>query len=351
MGRMALGWLVAAMCLPLWAAGVEDILGEWDWVTVMPQGGESEAIITFAQEGDALTALVGDGRGGGLPAENVSFADGKISWGLKVPQLQNAVVMTTVTVTGDTFTGSTKTPIGELPVRGKRRDAAALEAAKSAEEALIGDWTLYTEFEGEPIITKMRVFMNDEEGDDQGLAGVIIGRGGHTIVRRIQLDGEELSFRIIQPFISDNPASVRATYNEGAFEGTVRFAFGEMPISGEMIDTTKMVLAPYDDPSAVLGEWEVMADIDGASHPASLRVYEQDNRLRATLSGGGSSYEAEAVEYKKVSDTMGVLRLTVPVADLGSDAQVFELIVDGDGFEGEELHTGGTRVLTGKRKG
>jgi hypothetical protein len=46
---------------------------------------------------------------------------------------------------------------------------------------------------------------------------------------------------------------------------------------------------------------------------------------------------------------MGVVQMSVVIPDLGEQPQTFELIVDGDSFEGEEVHSNGALYFKGTR--
>ena len=340
--------VACAVAIPVAAAPpVADIVGQWKMVTEMG-GRQNESELTVSEENGALKILAG-GRGGSLEAIDPTYEDGTLSWGLKIEALQGAVVKTTVIVKDDlTFSGAVATPIGELPVTGQKITEEMLEEAAASEDKMIGDWNFWTTYNGEQFGSKIRI-QRDNDGD---LSGAIVGGGARILVGRMRIEDDMWTWSYSDPFLSDDPirVSVKLDMEEMSFEGTVRHPVGELPIIGELVDTEKLVLAPYDDPAQVLGDWEIEGDINGETIPLTMNLHPEGERLGAHIEGpDGFAIDVSNVEYKKINDTMSVIRLTADIPDLGEEKQVYELIVDGDEFEGEELHSNGAQVLIGKR--
>ena len=124
---------------------------------------------------------------------------------------------------------------------------------------------------------------------------------------------------------------------------------GEILIRGELIDTSKLVLAPYDDPKPVLGNWDVVANVRGEESKIKLAIQPDGERLKGTIETNDGKFESTDVDYKKVGEKMGRLRLTIVIPSLGDKPQSFELIFSGDGFEGEEIRSNGQIYFEGKR--
>jgi len=329
------------------APPVEDILGEWQFTTQMG-GNENTAVIEFSMQDGALAAEVKGDRGS-IPAKDPSYENGTLTWGLALPQLQGQVIETEVTVKDDgTFEGLTKTPIGELPVTGKRLTEDMKEKAASIQDKLIGDWNIWTTYEGEQFGSKMR-FQRERDGD---LVCTIRGRGSDIEIDRIRLGDGKMMMFIAEPFFSDDPARLEVEFNEAQdeFKGVLHSKVGNLDIIGEFVNTEELVLAPYDDPEQILGDWDVIANIEGDEQHAVLNFFPKGERVGATITtDDGTEYDVHNVEYKKVNDQMSVVRLEVTIPDLGTEPQVYEMIIDGDSFEGEELHSGGKQFITGHK--
>lgn len=339
---------ILAMAVPAGAApALADIVGTWQMVTEMG-GRQNESIMVFSEEGGVLKAEA-QGQGGSLPGVDPAYENGELSWGLKIEQLQGAVVKTVVIVKDDlTFSGAVTTPIGELPVTGKKITEEDMQEAAAAEDKMIGDWNYWTTYEGEQFGSKIRI-QRDNDGD---LSGAIMGRGARVFLNRMRIEDDTWTWSYSDPFLSDRPVRVVLNLDREAmkFEGTVYHPVGELPIIGELIDTEKLVLAPYDDPAQVLGDWEIEGDINGETIPLKANFRADGERLGALIEGpDGFELEVSNVEYKKINETMSVVRISATIPDLGDEVQVYELIVDGDEFEGEELHSNGAQVLVGKR--
>lgn len=338
----------AAAAAPGDAPALADIVGEWQMETDMG-GRKNESTLTVSEENGQLKVVAG-GRGGSLEGIEPKYENGELSWGLKIEALQGAVVKTTVNVAKDlTFKGAVATPIGEMPVTGKKITEEMLAKEAAAEDKMIGDWNFWTTYNNDQFGSKIRI-QRENDGD---LSGAIVGRGSRIYLSRMRVEGNRWSWSFGDPFLSDDPVRVvlDVDWDEMKFEGTVHHPVGDLPIVGELVDTEKLVLAPYDDPTAILGEWEVQGTINGEEIPLTTTFMEEGERLGARIEGpDGFALDVHNVEYKKVSDTMGVVRIRATIPDLGEEEQVYELIVDGDSFEGEELHSNGAQVLIGKKK-
>ncbi|MBI2423899.1 MAG: hypothetical protein HYV27_13795 [Candidatus Hydrogenedentes bacterium] len=347
--------LLAASILVLagliWAAPAQaqnaDVVGSWQIITNV-QGNENRSTITILEKDGQISGEAA-GRGGATPMLDLSYAAGVLKWGIKVPQLGNQVLMTEVTVKGDTLEGAMDTPLGKLPVTGKRLTAAEMERMAAREKALIGDWDMYTEYNGEIMASKVR-FAMDEEDDE--MAAQIIMRGSRIDVRRMGFDGETLRMSVGIPFVSEEPATLVAKLDETGkkFSGSVDTVFGDLKLTLEMVDTTKLVVPPYDDPKPILGAWTMEAEIDGQTYPAELTVEERDYQLYAIVKSDTGTYESEHMEYKQVGENMGAIRIDILIPDLSPDKKLIEIIVSGDTYEGEEVNSNGAFVVSGARK-
>jgi hypothetical protein len=238
-----------------------------------------------------------------------------------------------------------KTPFGEAVIRGVRWTERSAEELAEATKALLGDWDIRTTYNGGEVESQLRFYF-DEEND---LRAQIVMPGTTLDMRRIRFDGGTLTFVAHMPFISREPARGQLKIGEQKLDGMIESPLGEIPIRGELIDTTKLVLAPYDDPKAVLGNWDVMANINGEENAAKLTLAENGERIKGVIQSGENTYESTQVDYKKVGDSMGVVRLSVVIPELGEKPQTFELIFNGDEFEGEEIHSNGAIYFSGKR--
>ena len=151
------------------------------------------------------------------------------------------------------------------------------------------------------------------------------------------------------PLITTDPIDVSVAIVDGQFEGVVKSPVGDIPIVGKYVDTTKLVVAPYDDPQPILGKWDVRAVFGAEEHDAVLTVDKGEYDLLGTITTADNEWKTESIEFKKVSDTMSVVRMTVNIPDVKPEALQFEIILDGDGFEGEEIRSNGEIHLTGAR--
>lgn len=330
------------LCAPL-AAHADDpapILGNWRTVTDMGAR-KSESVMEFKLVNGALAAI-GKGQRGSIDAYDVSFEGGVLKWKINV---RGNAIPVEVTVTGDTFEGFSITPLGKLKTTGQRITAEQQAAEDAALRAMVGDWTIYTTYNNNQHESKMRLFVDD---DDDMLATIIM-QGSTVTSRRVRLEGDTLRINFAMPFVSAESAILEAKVADNKFEGTVRSAVGDIPIMGELVDTTKLVVAPYDQPEPILGEWSIHAVLRDKEHDGTLSFSEKDSRLHAVLKSGEKAYEASSVEFKKVSDTMSVARVTLTIPEVAEKPLVFELVVDGDAFEGEELYSNGELLMSGSR--
>jgi hypothetical protein len=320
----------------------DPILGSWKTITDM--GGRSaESVMEFSLV-DGVLKAIGKSQRGSLEAFDVSYEGGVLRWKINI---QQNVIPIEVTVSGDRFEGAAITPLGRFPITGTRISEEALAAADKALRALVGDWTIYTEYGGTQNEAKMRIFVDDE---DQDIEAVILMLGSSVSVRQLRLEDGVLRWRVAIPFVSTESALVEAKLAENKFEGVIHSALGEIPIKGELVDTTKLVVAAYDSPEAILGAWDFKATFGSEERAGTVSFAEENSQLRATVELSGESFSAEQVEYKKVSDTMSMARITVRLPQYGEKPLVFELVVNGDSFEGEELYTQGQYFMSGSRR-
>jgi hypothetical protein len=335
--------LIAVLLLVASPSRADDptpILGNWTTETDM-NGRKNESTMEFKLIDGKLTAT-SKGRRGQIDAFDVKYEKGVLSWKISI---QGNAIPIEVTVTGDTFEGAAVSPLGRLPMTGKRVNPEAEAANDKALRAMVGDWTLQTTYGGKQFESKMRIYV----ADDDDIEASIILPGSNVVVRRVQYNDGTLRFPVAMPFVSDEPANVVAKVVENRFEGTVKSAFGDIPITGELVDTTKLVVAPYDPPTAILGKWTVHAVLRDKEQDGALSFSEDGPKLLASLQLGDATYECTNVSFSKVSDAMSVARITVAIPGTGDKPLVFELAVNGDAFEGEELYSNGALVLTGSR--
>lgn len=341
--RMVFGLLLSIAGIAS-AQEYDAVVGIWQVTTQMGAQNNESTLTVSVQDGE-LRAQAGSERGA-IPAQDVAFTDGKLSWAIS---LRGQKMPVEVTVDGDSFEGSLESPLGALPVTGRRVTEEDLKNERSAVEALVGDWEVLSEYDGNTIESKMRISIDDEDGD---IEATIIGPGVRVSARRVEVRGDTLRMVIGFPFISTEPAFLVAELVDNTFEGTVKSVLGDIPIRGELVDVSKLVVAPYDDPAPILGAWDYVAHVDGADHPGVITFLVDGPFLKAKVeTADGMALNADSVEYKQVGDTMGVIRFSLDIPDLGSEAQVLELIVNGTTFEGEELHSNGAFYMEGEKQG
>lgn len=334
--------LIAALAAQARGDAPDPILGSWKTITDMG-GRTAESVMEFSVV-DGVLKATGKSQRGSLEAFDVSFEGGVLKWKINI---QQNVIPVEVTVSGDRFEGAAITPLGRFPITGTRISEEALAAADKALRALVGDWTLYTEYGGTQNESKMRIFVDEE---DQDIEAVILMLGSSISVRQLRLEDGMLRWRVAIPFVSTESALVEAKLEENKFEGVVHSALGDIPIKGELVDTTKLVVAAYDSPEAILGAWDLKATFGTEEQDGAVSFAEDNRQLLATVELAGETFPAEHVEYKRVSDTMSMARITVRMPKYGEKPLVFELVVNGDTFEGEELYTQGQYFMSGTRR-
>lgn len=339
---------IALAAMMIMAAGVQaqtvqDIVGPWK-MNIDAMGQQFDMTITFSESGGELTGLISSPRGD-APAKNVKLEGDQLSWDAEMGPTELSLK---VTVAGDTFAGTSETPFGTVVLKGTKYTEEEIAAMGAKYDHLVGDWDTTTEFDGQTFESKLRLQVVDGR-----LMGAIIGGGGRQRPGDeagffVSLEGDTLRWDVQMPYVTQNGGEAVVTIADGAFEGQVTSELGEIPIHGSLVDTTKLVASPYDDPSAILGEWETVAEVNGVPNDVTLLIEEKDNRLNVIAESDIGDIHMESVEYNKVGDTMGVIRMTATIPEVSQDELMFELIIDGDTFEGEELNTG-TILLTGKK--
>ncbi|NUM53601.1 MAG: hypothetical protein HUU46_08160 [Candidatus Hydrogenedentes bacterium] len=348
--------LLAAFPLPANAVGPEDIVGTWKMVTNV-NGRDLESDVVFELKDGALVGVArsqggGRGQGGGggrgpgaRELLDVQLEGDTLSWGIIMRQAGNTPLRTTVKVTGESFEGSITIPFGEGKVTGKKWTAEAERQLTETIKAMLGDWDIITTYEGQDTESTMRLFLDEE----QDLRLAILMPGATLDVRRVRFDGTNLSFSTNMPFIGGEPVRGQMKIADLKCEGVISSPLGDIPIRGELIDTAKLVLAPYDDPKPILGAWDVTASVRGEESKVKLAIEPDGERLKGIVETSDGKFESSEVDYRKVGDSMGRLRLSIVIPSLGEKPQTFELIFSGDGFEGEEIHSNGEIYFEGTR--
>lgn len=332
------------------AVGIEDIAGTWKMVTSV-NGRDLESDVVFEIKDGALVGVArsqagGRGRGpGSRELLDVTLDGDTLSWGIIMRQAGNTPLRTIVKVQGDTFEGAIKIPFGEGKVTGKKWTEEAERQMMETLKQMLGDWDIVTTYNGQDSESTMRLYLDEE----QDLRLAIVMPGATLDVRRVRFDGSKLSFSTNMPFIGGDPVRGQVNIAELKCEGVIATPLGDIPIRGELIDTSKLVLAPYDDPKPVLGAWDVTASVRGEANKVKLAIEPDGERLKGILQTTDGTFESTDVDYKKVGDSMGRLRLTIVIPSLGQEPQTFELIFSGDGFEGEEIHSNGAIFFEGTR--
>jgi Ca2+-binding EF-hand superfamily protein len=326
------------------AQSVTDILGPWEG-TINAAGQEIKAQLVLSNPNDVLTLMITTPQGE-QPAENVKLEGNVLSFSLKFGP---AALDIAVTVTGDTFAGQAESPFGPIDIKGKKVSEEELAKQREALMPFVGDWETYSEFQGKRIEGEWRVELVDGRlmgADATGEQG-IRAEGGVPI--RVQ--GDRLSWRVPMPYVTEDGAFVSVTVNRDTmtFEGKVRSSLGEIALTGKYVDTTKLVQAAYDDPASMIGDWDLEASIGGEVTPATMTIVDVEGRLKATISSDAGRWESSSIEFEKVGDAMAMLRVHTSIPELSADELVFEFIVDGDTFEGEEIYSNGNIVVTGKK--
>ncbi len=336
--------LLLAASVPAQAQSVNDILGPWV-ATINAAGQERDMNILVTQEGGTLGLTLSTPQGD-QPAEDVSYEGKILHFTIKFGPAEIPIA---VTVEGDTFSGKADSPFGPVDIKGKKVSEAELAKQREALQPLVGDWETYSEFQGKRIEGKFRVEIVDGRlmgADASGSQGI---RTQGLVP--LQLNGDRLMWRIAVPFVTEDGAFVNVTLDRQAmtFKGTVKSSLGDIPLTGKYVDTTKLVQAAYDDPTGVIGDWDLQWTVGEETGPAKMTIVEKDARLHASLSAEAGNYESTSVEYSKIGETMGTLRVHTSIPAISEDELVFEFIIDGDTFEGEEIYTNGEITVTGKK--
>ncbi len=360
----------ASICVAPVAGAVspEDVVGRWKTVTNFNgRDLESEAVFeikdgalvgkSLFQMGGGQGRGPGNNQGGGPSGQGVGRGPGSrelldvklegdtLSWGMIMPRAGNEPLITTVKITGNTFEGATKTPLGEAKVTGRKWTAEDEQKLRDSIQAMLGDWDIITTYNGQDAESQMRLAADDDGGFDLSF----LMPGGTLAVRRVRFDGSILTFSTNMPFIGNEPARGQLKIADNKCEGTIASPLGDIAVRGELINTAKLVLAPYDDPAPVLGMWDVTANVRGEESKAKLALQPDGERIKGILTTGEGTIETKDVDYKKVGDKMGRVKMKIVIPSLGEKPQDFELIFNGDGFEGEEIHSNGAIFFEGKR--
>lgn len=341
-------WLCAAILtlasLPASAQSVDEILGVWD-MKINAMGQELPVTMNLSMENGALAMSLQMPQGD-QPAEDVKYENNVLSWKTKFGP---ANLDLEVKVNGATFTGNPETPFGNVEITGRKLTEEELAAKGSKFEFLEGDWDTTAKFDDQLLSSKLRIITRDGRlyGAD------MVGGGGPDADGYVplQLNGDTLRWRVALPYVSERGGivQVKLDRDEMTFEGSMRSSIGEVPITGKYVDTTKLVQESYDNPEPVIGDWALDFDLAGTAGEAMMTLAMKDERLHALITSDFGDYASNRVEYKKVGDTMASLRVHVDIPDLSEDELTFEFIVDGEEFEGEEIHSDGAYIISGKK--
>jgi hypothetical protein len=345
MTRTALIMLTAiAVCPVAGTQNVQDILGPWR-ATINAAGQERNIDMLLTQE-DGVLGLTLSSPQGDQPADDVALEGNVLSFKLKFGPADLAIA---VTVEGDTFSGQADSPFGPLDIKGKKISEAELAEREAALKPLVGDWEIYTEYQGKRIESGFRIRLEDGRlmGADTSARG---GIDAEAFVP-IRVHGDDLLWRIPIPYVTQRGGEVQVKLNrdEMKFAGVVESSLGEISIEGKFVDTTKLVQTPYDDPTPVVGDWDIEVTMGGETAPAKMTLAVEDDRLHAYLNAAIGNFESTSVEYNKIGEAMGTIRIHAQIPTISEDELVFEFIVDGDTFEGEEINTQGEILVSGKK--
>jgi len=348
--------VAAAICLAAAMAGpggasaqtVQELVGPWD-ATINAAGQEIGARLLVGIENGEPTVTVSTPQGD-QPAENVSYENNVLAFTISFGPAQLDIALT---VDGETFTGAADSPFGPVTITGNKVSEEELERIRNELEPLVGDWDIYTEFEGQQLDSKFRVTMRDNR-----LFGANMGGGGGGDIDAdefipLRVEGDSLQWRVAIPYVTQRGGFVRVTLDRESmeFEGTVRSSLGEVPIRGKYVDTTKLVQTPYDDPAPIIGDWALEVELGGQATPATMTIEEIENRLHATLNADIGVYKSNSVEWKAVGDRMGSMRIEAEIPPLSPETLTFEFIVDRqeDTLTGEEIFGNTDMFITGER--
>ncbi len=326
------------------AQTVEQILGPWR-ATINAAGQERNMDMLLTQEAGVLGLTLSTPQGD-QAAEDVTLTGNVLSFKLKFGPADLAI---SVTIEGETFSGQADSPFGPLDIKGKKISAAELAEREAELMPLVGDWDIVTEFQGKRIESGFRIKLEDGRlmGADTSGRGGIDAEGFIPIGVR----GDRMFWRIPIPYVTQRGGEVQVTLNreQMKFAGKVESSLGEIPIEGKYVDTTKLVQTPYDDPTPVVGDWDIEVTMGGETAPAKMTLALVGERLHAYLNSAIGNYESTSVEYNKIGETMGTIRVHAQIPTISEEELVFEFIVDGDTFEGEEINTQGEILVSGKK--
>jgi hypothetical protein len=326
------------------AQTAQEILGPWD-MTINAMGQNMNVTMTVGMQGDALTVTMQSPQGD-QQGEDVKYENQILSW---KTQFGPAKLDLAVKVDGATFAGEPETPFGKIDIKGRKLTEAELAERGSRFEFLVGDWDTTSEYDGQMLSSKMRIVLRDGRpfGADMG-SNDGPDADGYTPLR---VDGDSIMWRVPLPYVSERGGTVRVTVDREnmTFAGTMRSSLGEVPITGKYVDTTKLVQAAYDDPTPVIGDWDLEYDLAGTAGAAKMTIADRDGRLHAVITSDAGDFASDSVEYTKIGENMGSLRVHVDIPELSADTLTFEFIVDGEDFMGEEIHSDGAYFISGTK--
>lgn len=213
---------------------------------------------------------------------------------------------------------------------------------------LQGVWAVSTT-QGESVV-ETKMYMRVVKGKLRAavlamVEGGAVQRAGASAVT---LEGDELTWKVPVPYITEDGATVTVTVSEGSFEGVVATSLGETSITGVLTETPLPMQVDPSDVAYLLGYWDVKALIGESESEGWVTIELSDGSLFGTLASGMGIFTSDNVEYDKTGDTSGTVLLHVAIPGTIQTME-FKLDIDGDTFEGEELNSNGMFKVSGTK--
>lgn len=342
---LALTLAVFAVAFGAQAQTIKDIAGHWD-LTINAMGRDYDMALLIEEHGEGIAVSV-SGEQGGQEADKAAYKDGVLSLTMS---LGPASLDLSVPIAGDTFDGQSESSFGPIGLKGRKLSAEEAAERVEALNRFIGDYDTSSDFGEKTHEGKMRISVQDGK-----LTGTVAFAGG-------DLDNEEsfrvfshentLRWRVDIPYVTSKSSEAVVTVAEdNTFEGTVNSSLGKIALRGKQAAADGFVLVPFDDPTAILGDWALNVEFAGQPGEATLTITKVGDLLHADLVSVLGEITSDEIEYKKLGDTKGTIRIYTQIEVLGEGRQIFEFNVDGDSLEGAELTTDGMIRVQGKRPG